>query len=160
MASRLFTLVVATATGVAACHAGPSPSAKQIVVEPFGNCPKVSLDETNKASVVIDQACHGWSVEQCSDMLYFRRIGVVSDTAVVVTGNGRRVDVGAAINTELGHNGDEYLHLQFLQPVCEANGLELPFAGSRITRRQTGSADELRGEVFVTESAAAVTIER
>jgi hypothetical protein len=151
--------VFAVAITVVACRAHPDPASQRVIVETLGDCPRVSLEQSSGADLtVLEQACHGWSVEQCGDQMFFRTNGVRADEGKVVLRNGRLVDVAASIDAELGRGGEEYLHLRFLQPVCASGGLQLPFTGSRIGRDEQGSADNLKGQVRVTPDGAATVL--
>ena len=137
------------------------PVGSHIFVQNYGSCAQVTVEQsTASPSVIIDMACHGWSVEQCDAQMLIRSGGVRIDTGNVLYNDGRRVDVAENIGVELEREGDEYLHLQFLQPVCTASGFDLPFSGSRIGLGEQGSANELSGLARIRNDAVQVVFYR
>ena len=138
-------------------HAQPSGdrSDNQILINSYGGCAQIAVRQSKRpASVVVDEACHGWSADSCGSQLYIRSTGVRVGSGTLIYPDGRRVEAAARIDAQLQRDGDEYLHLSFLAPVCTARGFELPFTGSKIRRGEQGSADELEGTITATENGA------
>ena len=157
MARRSFLVLMAATVTAASCQ-GSSTDAEEhnshrILVENYGGCAQVAVELSGRPrSLVLDHACHGWSVEQCGKQLFFLGRGVRIDTGTVVYLDGGRANVASHIDLALRQDGDEHLHLRFLEPLCTADGFNLPFAGSRIGRGEQGSAAQLDGTVTVVEN--------
>jgi hypothetical protein len=145
--------VLATLQFMASCHAAATDeendSSFQVIVKPYGSCAQVAFEQSGRSREQVIDSCHGWSVEQCGTQYFFVGRGVRIDTGTSVDPGGQRMDISARINSELGNDEDELLHLHFLQPICKADEFELPFSGSRIGKGEQGSADRLEGTVAV-----------
>jgi hypothetical protein len=133
------------------------PTVKTMVTvehERGGSCSELHAGKPGTPPTLnMTDVCHGWTATNCDDMVLIRGVGIVEDQAkVLFTDENREVDLVRSVDRGIIARwpGHENLHLQFRAASCDGGTLTVPFSGSHLRAKSTGSAAGFEGVLRIT----------
>ncbi len=111
----------------------------------------------------MDGICHGRTSISCAEKIVFVAEPVVEAQArVLFTDRDRSSDIVPLIDTAIAKRWPErtHLHLDFGKATCEGQALSIPFDGSTVPAKGSGSGQAITGLIRIkTMSDYRITVE-